>query len=220
MNLITDSNYSHQYLLDYSYSSFVSSLVRVTIDGLAYYFDKQLHALLEPSYTEDFEPSIAVVVEDSSTDTLMSWVFAKVGAEMLRVHFHNVYPPPGDQFLIRDGQGKVIFEYKWELGAEAMSPWVPGNTLYVDVVPQWQSIYGGVNHFYFTIDEMGVVDTEYVPPTDPTTTTSSPDETTLPLTTPTITEGSTNLELDPIVIVLGGFFCLSCALVFFYMKKR
>lgn len=218
MNKLTDTIYTLNYILDYNYPSFVPSLVRVTLDGSIFYFGKELYAEIEQSYIQEFEPHIRVVIENSPIDTLMSWVFTKIGAEMLRVHFYNVYPPPGDQFLIRDGQGRVIFEYKWELGAEAMSPWVPGNTLYVDVVPHWQSIYGGVNHFYFTIDEMGVIDTEYVPPTsttsEPTTQqTTTTYSTTIPRTT------SLN-EFDTVLVSAGGVLCLSVGLLVVYLKKR
>ncbi|MFX1580471.1 MAG: hypothetical protein ACFFBJ_12530, partial [Promethearchaeota archaeon] len=218
MNKLTDTIYTLKYILDYNYPSFVPGLVRVTLDESVFYFGRELYADLEPSYIQAFEPNIRIVIENSPIDTLMSWVFTKVGAEMLRVHFYNVYPPPGDQFLIRDGQGRVIFEYKWDLGAEAMSPWVPGNTLYVDVVPQWQSIYGGVNHFYFTIDEMGVIDAEYVPPTS---TTSEPtiQQTTTTYST-TIPRTTFPNEFNTIFVSAGGFLCLAAGLLVVYLKKR
>jgi len=220
LELVTDSNYTTQYTLDYTFASFVPVLIRVEIDGSTFYFEKELHAVLEPSFNQDFEPPIGVVVENSPTDTMMSWAFTKIGAEMLRVHFYNVYPPPGDQFLIRDGEGKVIYEYKWNLGEEAMSPWVPGNTLYVDVVPQWQSVYGGVNHFFFTIDTMGVVDTEYVPPTS----TTSPHTTSTPITTsPSTTTPppiTTPHEFDSLLIASVGFLCLTIGLLVVYLRRR
>ena len=217
---VTGTNFSLQYTLDYTYSSFVPGLVRVTIDESVFYFDRELHATAVPSYNTNFEPPIRVVVENVVTDTMMSWVFTLVGAEMLRVHFSKVYPPPGDQFLIRNGAGKVIFEYKWDLGAEAMSPWVPGNTLYVDVVPHWQSIYGGVNHFYFTIDTMGVIDTEYIPSTTATPAPTTHSETTNTPTTPTSTETTSIFEFDFNLVIFGGFLCVSAALLFVYLRRR
>jgi hypothetical protein len=220
MTHVGNDTFSIQYLLDYTYPSFIPGLVRAEFSGSSVYIDKELEVYTEPSYTEIFDPPISIVVEQVTTDTMMSWAFTRVGAEMLRVHFYNVYPPPGDQFLIRDSAGKVIFEYKWNLGEEAISPWVPGNTLYIDVVPQWQSIYGGVNHFYFTVDEMGVVDFEYTPPissTTPTQTTSTTDissSTTEPTSIP-------QPENIPVWIVVGGASSVAIGLlVVFYLKKK
>jgi hypothetical protein len=220
MTGVEDGEFSLQYLLDYTYPSFIPGLVRVNLDGSVMYFDRELNADVEPSYVEIFDPPISIVVEQVTTDTMMSWAFTRVGAEMLRVHFHNVYPPPGDQFLMRDSEGMVVFEYKWNLGEEAMSPWVPGNTLYIDVVPQWQSIYGGVNHFYFTVDEMGVVDLEYTPTTHTTTTseTTSTTDSTSSTTGPTSITSPTKASM---LIILSGVSCASIGLlVLLYLKKK
>lgn len=218
-NLGNDT-YQKKYIIDYTYPSHVNSLVRVSYADEVLYLGEELNVVVEPSYSVVLNPPIHVVVEDDPRDNLMSWVFTRPGAEMIRLHFSSVHPPAGDQFLIRDVDGNVVLELKWNLREEATTPWVPGNILYIEVQPQWKSIYGGVNHFAFTVDEIGAIDTEYVPP--PTTTTPSSTPTTETTTTPTVAPTNPNgapLSIDPIVILLGGVLVLTLGLVFILKRK-
>ncbi len=220
MSSLGEKIYQKKYTLDNTYPSFILGLIRVSfVDGTVY-LGKELNATLESSYSVPFNPPIHVVVENDPRDTLMSWVFSRSGAEMIRLHFSSLHPPAGDQFLVRDADGNVVFEYKWNLREEATTPWVPGNILYIEVQPQWKSIYGGVNHFAFTVVEIGVFDTEYVPPP---TTTSNP--TTVPETTTASTEvptdpNETPLSIDPAWLILGGFLAIAISLTFVYLKRK
>jgi hypothetical protein len=214
------SQYQTTYTIDYSYPSLVNSLTRINFVDDVLYLGKELEVEVVPSYSVDIDPPIHVVVENDPRDTLMSWVFTRPGAEMIRLHFSSLHPPAGDQFLIRDADGNLVAEFKWNLREEATTPWVPGNVLYVEVLSQWKSIYGGVNHFAFTVDEIGVIDDEYVPPTS---TTSTP--TTIPEITPTPSPTATGpndvpMIIDPILVVIGCIFLGVVFLIAFYVKRK
>jgi hypothetical protein len=220
MNNLGGNLFQKKYTIDYTYPSLVNGLVRVSFADEVLYLGTELIVDIRPSYSVNVNPAIHVVVENDLRDTLMSWVFTRPGAEMIRLHFSSVHPPAGDQFLIRDVDGNVVQELKWNLREPAMTPWVPGNILYIEVQPQWKSIYGGVNHFAFTVDEIGVIDTEYVPPTSTTPTPSTTSETTPTPTTTLTNPNGTPLSVDPLWILLGGAFIGVTSLAFFYMKRR
>ena len=209
-------SYGVAYLLDHSYPSYVTGIIRVRINGDYTYHSIHLETSLTPSFDEILEPPISIVFEQVTIDIVMSWSFTKMGADMIRIHFSKVYPPPGDQFLVKDSAGNVVFEYKWNFGAEAMSPWVPGNVLTVEVVPTWSSIYGGVNHYYFEVDVMGVYD-----PEAPTTTTSTTITTTTTSTTTTSTTTTTTTSSMAFPPILIGFVTIGVvAIVAIILKKR
>lgn len=221
MQKLASYNFSLSYHLDHSYASFIRSILKIELSNDTVYNINELTC--EPNtefvYEELYSPPVHAVIEQVTRDEPYRWVFSKVGAEMLRINFYNVYPPPGDQFLVRDGAGNVVFEYKWNLGSSAISPWVPGNILYVDVISTWTSEFGGVNHFFFTVDMMWILDTEYTATTDTTTTTTTSSTTTTPNDT-TTSSIDTPQSFDPPWILIGGLLCGGIALIAIYLRRR
>ena len=219
MTGLGNNTFEKRFVIDYSYPSFIPGLVRVSFADELVYLHQELSVAANATYSVELEPEVLVVVENDDSDTVFSWVFSRPGAEMIRIHFSTLHTPPGDQFLICDADGNIVYEFKWNLRPEATTPWVPGNLLYIKVQPQWKSVYGGVNHFYFRVDEIGVIDTEYVPPPDPTTTPNTPTTTTSdPITSPT--QPTTPMFIDPIWILLSGLSCAIFGLVAFFIKRR
>ena len=163
---------------------------------------------MEFAYADIYDPPVHVVIEQVTDEGPFRWIFSKVGAEMLRINF-----------LIKDSQGNVLFEYKWNLGEAAVSPWVPGNVLYLDVISTWSSEFGGVNHFYFTVDMLWILDTEYVPPVTEHTTTSSSVSTTpsSPGGTTTTDNGSHILDLSTVFI--GAFGSSGIILIALFLRR-
>ncbi len=222
MSKVSSSAYSLSYFLDYSYPSFVRGLLKVTLSNDTVYFVKDLSCNLEVDiiYQEMYDPPIKAIVEQTLEDGPFRYIIAKQDAEMIRLNFYNVYPPPGDQFLVRDAEENVIFEYKWNLGDSAVSPWVPGNIVYIDVISTWRSDFGGVNHFYFTVDFIWVFDTEA---TTSTTTTSTNSGTTTPSFTTTFTTVTTTgspLVIDLTSVLVGGIFCVSVIIIGLFLRKH
>jgi hypothetical protein len=222
---VSPVNFTTNYLVDYSYASFIRSIFRVELSNDTVYLVNEL--TVNPGtafvYEEDYDPPVHAVIEQVLRDDPYRWVFSKVGAEMLRINFYNVYPPPGDQFLVKDANGNVVFEYKWDLGAPAISPWVPGNVIYIDVTSTWSSELGGFNHFFFTVDLMWILDTEYIPPTTSTeTSTTTTSETSSPTTSieTSSTTTDTSLNFDSTLILFGGIFCVSIGAIGLYLKRR
>ena len=224
VSMVKDSpaSYSCSYLLDYSYPSFIRGILRISLSNDTIYIITELECDLtsEHIFEETYDTPVNVVIEQVLDDGPFRYIFANNDAEMIRVNFYNLYPPPGDQFLVRDGTGNVVFEYKWNLGHGDVSPWVPGNILYVDVISTWKSEYGGVNHFFFTVDMMWVFDTDYIPSTETTTTNSTTSSTST--TTNTTTSGSTEnpLLLDPSWILIGGIFCIGIIATGIFIRRR
>ena len=211
--------FTHQYLLDHSYPSTVTSLVRVELSG-SYYYASLLHtAELNATYEEVLDPIVAVVVEGVTTEERMTWIFSMMGADMIRLHFLKVYPPPGDQFLVKDINGNVVAEHKWDLGAEATVPWVPGNVAIVEVVPQWMSVYGGVNHFYFEVDVLGIYDPDATTSSSTTSSTSSSSLTSTESTSSTTSGTSSAVGIDPILLT-GAAAGVLILFVFLLQKRR
>jgi methionine aminopeptidase len=217
------TNFSRTYHLDYSYASFIRSILRIELSNETVYIIHELNCDpdTESVYEEIFDPAINIVVEQVTIDDPYRWVFTKVDAEMLRINFYQVYPPPGDQFLVKDGQENVVYEYKWDLGHSAISPWVPGNILIIEITSTWSSEFGGINHFFFTVDMMWVLDTDYTPTTTDTTTSSST-VTSTPVTTTdhTVTTTDIPLMLDPVWVIIGGFFCVGAGIIGVIMRRR
>lgn len=219
MARISSNSYTNSYYLNYQFPSLIRSLQRIEFSNETIYTIQELRYELQHSYLEVFEPEFAIVVEQSNIDTPFRYAFSKVGAEMLCLNFSKLYPPPGDQFLVRDAQGNVIYEYKWNLGVGEISPWVPGNLIYVDIVPTTKSEYGGVNHFFFRVNMMWMYDSEYIPSTTTTTTAITTKTTDLPTTTETnTTTNSHSLSLDSMLMQTG--IIISVILLALYLKKR
>jgi hypothetical protein len=218
MVLQSPGRYTHQYLLDKDYASFVICLVRVDFQEETVYLTRAVGADLEPTYEQVLNPMVTIVVEGVTTDETMTWTFSKSGADMIRLHFLRVYPPPGDQFLVKDLQGRVVFEYKWNLGAEATSPWIPGSVAVVEVVPQWMSIYGGVNHFYFDVDIMGVFDPEATTTSSQATSTSSTSTSTSSSATGSATSSGTGQS--PYALAVAGLVVGTAVIVVVYLMNR
>jgi len=219
MEKLSSTNFSISYNLDYNYASFIRSILRIELSNDTVYLINELTC--DPGmdfvYNEIYEPPVHAVVEQVTRDDPYRWIFSKVGAEMLRINFYNIYPPPGDQFLVRDAQGNVVFEYKWNLGATVISPWVPGNVLYIDVISTWSSEFGGFNHFYFTVDMLWILDTEYTPPeSEPTTSTSISPTTSSSTITTTIID--TNI-LDLSTIFIGVLASSGIVLIVLFFKR-
>jgi len=211
MQNLANNTYGCSYIIDTTIPSLIDGLVRINFTNNTIYTLHRLEYSLDYSILRVLDPPIQIVLEQDTTDTPMRWIFSHIGAEMVRIHFLKVYPPPGDQFLVRNSTGHVIFEYKWNFGDPAVSPWVPGNTLFVDVIPTYQSVYGGVNHFYFTVDLMWMFDIDASPTTPTTTTTpTSPTVTTTPTTTSFTSNSSMNM--DYVWILIGGLFCIAGSL--------
>ncbi len=212
------NEFTRQYVLDHSFPSHVTSLVRAGIQGEFYYISSLLTADLTPTYEEVLDPIVEVVIEGVTTQDRMTWIFSMMGADMIQLHFLKVYPPPGDQFLVKDINGNVIAEYKWNLGAEAMAPWVPGNVAIVEVVPQWMSVYGGVNHFYFEVDVLGIYDPEAT-----TTTGTSSETTSSSLTTSgpgtSSTEGTYSYQ-GPDPLLLTGLGAAALVVIAAFLRKK
>ncbi|TFF95896.1 M24 family metallopeptidase, partial [Candidatus Thorarchaeota archaeon] len=210
--------FTHQYSLNTEYPSFVAGLVRVQLPDTTVYSSIHLDAKLNATYDEVLDPKVVVVVEGVTTEERMTWTFSKMGADMIQLHFLKVYPPPGDQFLVKDLDGNVVFEYKWNLGAEATSPWVPGCAAVVEVVPQWMSVYGGVNHFFFEVDIMGIYDPEATATTSTTSETSSSSLTTAASTTSS-TSGTYFVQgRNP--LILAGLAAGVLVLLAFFLRRK
>jgi methionine aminopeptidase len=223
MQKLSPNNFSITYLLDYSYASFIRSILKINLSNETIYIVNELEC--DPGtefvYEEIYDPPIHAVIEQVDSDDPYRWVFSKVGAEMLRINFYNVYPPPGDQFIVKDGQGNVVIEYKWDLGAPAITPWVPGNILFIDVTSTWKSEFGGINHFFFTVDMLWILDTDYTPPTSNATTTSSTTTTSTQttFTTPTTTSTEAQLLMDSSLLLIGGLFSSGLVLVVLFIRR-
>ncbi|MGY5881664.1 MAG: M24 family metallopeptidase [Candidatus Thorarchaeota archaeon] len=222
MTKVSPVSFSHSHLLDYSYPSFIRGILRINLSNDTVYiiYELECDLISDHIFEETYSPPVKVVVEQVLDDGPFRYIFSNFDAEMLRVNFYNLHPPPGDQFLVRDSEGNVVFEYKWNLGEGDVSPWVPGNILYIDVISTWKSEYGGVNHFYFTVDMMWVFDTDFSPSTETTTTNSTTSSTST--TTNTTTSGSTDtpLLLDPSWILIGGIFCTSIVAIGIFIRRR
>ncbi|TFG32028.1 M24 family metallopeptidase [Candidatus Thorarchaeota archaeon] len=210
-------SFSHSYLLDYSYPSFIRSIVRIKLSDDTIYITNELNCEVELTiiYEDIFDTPIKAVVEQVLEDGPFRYIFTNYDAEMLRLNFYNLYPPPGDQFLVRDGEGNVVYEYKWNLGEGDVSPWIPGNIVYVDIISTWRTDFGGVNHFYFTVDMMWVFDSEA---TSSTTTETTDTSVTTTTTTGTLTD--LPLTLDPTLILIAGIFCAGIGFIGVYLKRR
>ncbi len=215
------TTFSLSYLLDYSYASFIRGILRIEFSNDTVYIVEELNCDLISNhiFEEEYDPPIKAIVEQVTAEGPFRYVFVNFDAEMLRVNFFNVYPPPGDQFLVRDSEFNVVYEYKWNLGAADVSPWVPGNILYIDVISTWSTELGGVNHFYFTVDLMWILDTNATPTTiTPTNSTATSTSTTTSATTSTTTD--TLLFLDLSWILIGGIFCTSLVAIGIYLRRK
>jgi hypothetical protein len=211
-------SYVHAYALEHSHPSTVVTLVRVEFTEDCIYSSLELSADLEATYEDVLDPIVAVVVEGVTTQDTMTWIFSKMGADMIRLHFLKVYPPPGDQFLVKDIDGNVVAEYKWNLGAEAITPWIPGNVAFVEVTPQWMSVYGGVNHFYFEVNVLRIYDPEATSTSGTTTETTSSSLTTDGSTSSTMSDTHYAQGLDP--LLLTGLASGALVLLAVFLRKK
>jgi methionine aminopeptidase len=191
-----DNEFSLTYILDTSYSSQITSMVRIQFANDTYYFNRIVSTEVEvkTSTSVTFEPPIQVNSDSLPPDSPLVWTLARAGAKLIRIRF-EVIDGGGDQFLIKDATSHSFVDYRHVHERFLWTPWIAGDELMIHVVATEPEFLGGVEAFRFTVDMMEYIDEEIQSPTTTETTTTTTSYTITPTTS--FTSPDTTTSQDP-----------------------
>lgn len=179
MDAVNTSAYQFSYLVNFSYSSKLISLVKVQFnDDSSFYFSQLL--MLEPSIpvryyqilpitgsSDHFENTTYggeynIENEEWIPGETYEWVFNSISGDtqLIRILFSLISVNSYDSFLLLDESNHLIKRYlAIENNTDIWSPWICGNTIKLSL--DSQSRYGFFP-FVFTIDkiELGIKETK------------------------------------------------------------